>query len=110
MYFCDPQQSFYVMLQRAKKRGIVNNLFYVLVTDCFIMNSKFLLTPDPETNELFLIHKQHPACLIKIIDTKPIILRIVDMFEEIEEGEILEYSFLEDAKHFLRRALTEQMI
>jgi S-adenosylmethionine hydrolase len=63
---------------------------------------KFLLAPDYKTNELYILHRQYPACLIHVIQTIPVTFKIIDLYDEIESEELLKCSFLEDAKTFFK--------
>lgn len=61
---------------------------------------KFLFAPDHETNELYILHRHYPACLIQVIQTLPVTFRIVDLYDEIEESLLVTHPFMGQAKAF----------
>jgi hypothetical protein len=63
---------------------------------------KFLFAPDHEGKELYILHREFPACLIQVIQSTPVTFRIVDLYDEINQDELLRHPFLEDAKKFWR--------
>jgi hypothetical protein len=64
--------------------------------------TKFLLSIDPEAGELYILHRQFPACLIHVVQTTPLTFRIVDLYDNIEESELLKHPFLDDAKKYFK--------
>lgn len=51
--------------------------------------TKFLLCVDKENNELYVLHREFPACLIYVEQTKtPINFVVFDLFEENQEESI----------------------
>ena len=64
---------------------------------------KFLLCPDGIKEQLFILHRQYPACLIQIVQTVPVTFRIVDLYDDIEESGLVTHPFLEEAKSFFRQ-------
>lgn len=63
-------------------------------------SGKFLFAPDDQ--DLFILHRQFPACLIQILQTTPVTFRIVDLYDKIDESELVMHPFLEEAKKFWR--------
>lgn len=63
---------------------------------------KFLLAVDRENNDLFILHREFPACLIQIIQTTPVTFRVVDLYDDIADHELLKHPFFEEAKTFWR--------
>jgi hypothetical protein len=61
---------------------------------------KFLFAPDHEANELYILHREFPACLIQVVQTTPVTFRIVDLYDDIEQSELIEHPFFEEAKRF----------
>lgn len=61
---------------------------------------KFLFAPDHEANELYILHREFPACLIQVIQTTPATFQIVDLYDDIRGDELLKHPFLEEAKKF----------
>lgn len=64
---------------------------------------KFLFSVDPLENELYILHRQYPACLIHVVQTTPATFRVVDLYDEIENDELLSHPFLNDAKSFWKQ-------
>lgn len=61
---------------------------------------KFLFSVDHQAGELYILHRAFPACLIQVVQTVPATFRIVDLYSDIENDELLAHPFLEDAKLF----------
>lgn len=64
--------------------------------------AKFLFAPDADKGELFILHRQFPACLIQVIQTTPVTFRAVDLYDNIEEADLLVHPFWEEVKEFWR--------
>lgn len=62
----------------------------------------FLLAPDHQAGELYLLHRRHPACLIHVVQTNPATFRIVDNYSDLSPDELAIDPFLEDAKKFFK--------
>lgn len=62
--------------------------------------AKFLFAPDAATNQLYILHRQFPACLIQVIQTTPVALRCVDLYDDIEEADLAVHPFWEEVKEF----------
>lgn len=62
----------------------------------------FLFAPDSKSGELYLLHRSHPACLIHIIQTTPVVFRIVDNYSDLDADELAIHPFLEKAKQFYK--------
>lgn len=67
-----------------------------------LITPKFLFAPDHEKSELYILHRQYPACLIHVIQTTPITFLIVDLYDKIPQNKLLKHPFLEEAKTFFR--------
>ncbi len=67
-----------------------------------IFEPKFLFAPDHKSNELYILHRHFPACLIQVVQTAPATFRIIDLYDNIEEKELATHHFLEEAKAFWR--------
>jgi len=64
---------------------------------------KFMFTVDPLNNELYILHRQFPACLIHIVQETPVRLIIEDIYDEMgNPADILTMPFIEEAKSFWR--------
>ena len=66
--------------------------------------TKFLLCPDDENKELYILHREYPACLIWIKQETPVSFVVQDLYDEMENvNDILEMSFVQEAKDFFNR-------
>ena len=66
--------------------------------------TKFLLCPDDENKELYILHREHPACLIWIKQETPVSFVVQDLYDEMENvNDILGMSFVQEAKDFFNR-------
>lgn len=63
---------------------------------------KFLLCPDDKNKQLYILHRQSPACLILVVQTVPVTFKIVDLYDDINEDDLATHPFLEEAKAFWR--------
>lgn len=70
---------------------------------------KFLLCPDEGKKQLYILHREFPACLILVVQTVPVMFKIVDLYDDIDEGDLATHPFLEEAKAFWRE-ITNQVI
>lgn len=67
---------------------------------------KFLFCPDPINNELYILHRNYPSCLILVKQELPARFIIVDLYDEVEnEADILLMPFVEEAKEFFRKQI-----
>lgn len=62
----------------------------------------FILAPDHQAGELYILHRGHPACLIHVVQTNPATFRIVDNYSDLDPEELAIHPFLEDAKTFFK--------
>lgn len=66
--------------------------------------TKFLLCPDDENKELYILHREYPSCLIWIKQETPVSFVVQDLYDEMENvNDILEMSFVQEAKDFFNR-------
>lgn len=63
---------------------------------------KFLLCPDANNNELYILDRHYPACLIQVVQTVPVTFKLVDLYDKIDESELAVHPFLDEAKSFFR--------
>lgn len=64
---------------------------------------KFLLSIDPVNKELFILHREYPACLIEVRQETPLRFIVQDLFDDMDDpNEILNMSFVQEAKDFFR--------
>ncbi|MBN8833749.1 MAG: hypothetical protein BGO53_08960 [Sphingobacteriales bacterium 39-19] len=68
-----------------------------------MIGNKFLFAPDHTINELFILHRAFPACLIQVVQTTPATFRIVDLYDQIDEADLLKHPFLKEAQEFWRQ-------
>lgn len=65
---------------------------------------KFLIAIDPDNNQLYILHRQYPACLIWIKQEIPVRFIILDLYDEVENVEsILIMPFIQEAKDFYQQ-------
>lgn len=63
---------------------------------------RFMLCPDKETGQLYILHRDFPACLIQVIQTTPVTFKVVDIYDTIDEEELAIHPFMNEAKEFFR--------
>jgi len=64
----------------------------------------FLLSVDPINNELYILHRNFPACLIWVKQEIPMRFVIQDLYDEVENNnEILNMPFVQAAKDFFKK-------
>ncbi len=63
--------------------------------------TKFLICPDATTEELYILHREFPACLIWIKQETPVRFIVMDLYDDIEDvNSILQMPFVQEAKDF----------
>lgn len=63
--------------------------------------TKFLLCPDHKANELYILHREFPACLIWVKQETPLRFIVMDLYDEMENtNDILQMDFVQEAKTF----------
>lgn len=73
------------------------------VVDDGKISPKFLLSIDHENNELYILHRQYPSCLIWVKQETPVRFIVQDLYDELENpADILNMPFAEDAKAYYR--------
>ena len=64
---------------------------------------KFMLSIDHENNELYILHRHFPSCLIWIKQETPVRFIIQDLYDNMENpADILNMPFVEEAKAYYR--------
>lgn len=64
---------------------------------------KFMLAIDFQRNELYILHRQFPSCLIQIKQEIPVRFIVQDLYDEVPNpSDILGMPFVEEAKAFYR--------
>ncbi|MEC5157033.1 hypothetical protein [Chryseobacterium sp. MP_3.2] len=76
--------------------------------------TKFLLCVDKENNELYVLHREFPACLIYVEQTKtPINFVVFDLYEEDQKKstEVLtsDYFKKELREYFISQSVSENL-
>lgn len=72
---------------------------------------KFLFCPDPINNELYILHRNYPSCLIHVKQELPARFIIVDLYDEVEnEADILTMSFVHEAKEFFKKQAKDNLL
>jgi hypothetical protein len=65
---------------------------------------KFLLSVDPVKNELYILHRNYPSCLIWVKQEIPARFILLDLYDDVEDvNEILRMPFVQDAKDFYKK-------
>lgn len=68
-----------------------------------IITPKFLLSVDFVNNELYILHRQYPSCLMQIKQETPVRFIVQDLYDDVANpGDILGMPFVEEAKAFYR--------
>lgn len=69
--------------------------------------TKFLICPDDKAKELYILHREFPACLIWIKQETPVRFIILDLYDKVENvNDILEMDFVQEAKEFYNNIAT----
>ena len=64
---------------------------------------KFLFSVDPINRELYILHRQYPACLIWVKQETPARFIIQDLFDDVDDvNEIINMPFVQEAKDFFK--------
>lgn len=72
--------------------------------------TKFLICPDNETNELYILHRDYPACLIWVKQEIPVRFIVMDLYDEVQnEKDILNMPFVQDAKDFFNNQVIHSL-
>lgn len=72
--------------------------------------TKFLLCPEKETSELYILHREYPACLIWVKQETPVRFIVMDLYDEVEnEKDILNMPFVQDAKDFFNNQVINSL-
>lgn len=71
---------------------------------------KFLFCPDSENNELYILHRNFPSCLIWVKQETPVRFIILDLYDELEnEADILNMAFVQEAKDFYSKMVEKSL-
>lgn len=65
---------------------------------------KFLFSVDPIKKELYILHRQYPACLIWVKQEIPARFILLDLYDEMNNtNDILSMPFIQEAKDFFKK-------
>lgn len=65
--------------------------------------NKFLMTVDPNNKELYILHRQFPACLLWVKQEIPARFILQDLYDEVKNvDEIIGMPFIQEAKDFYK--------
>ena len=65
---------------------------------------KFMFSVDTINQELYILHRQYPACLIHIFQEIPVRFIIEDLYDDVDNpADILTMPFVEEAKDFFKK-------
>jgi len=68
------------------------------------IHPKFMMVVDPENNELYILHRQFPSCLIQVKQEIPMRFIVQDLYDDMDNpADILKMPFVEEAKEFFRQ-------
>ena len=72
--------------------------------------TKFLLCPDHVGNELYILHREFPACLIWVKQETPVRFIVMDLYDDMEDtNDILQMDFVQDAKDFFNNYIANSI-
>jgi len=82
--------------------AFVNKYLNEKVPDEYIQ-PKFMFTVDPVNQELYILHRQFPSCLIHVVQEIPARFVIDDLYDDMDNpNDILNMPFVGEAKAFWR--------
>lgn len=62
---------------------------------------EFLMCPDPVANQLYILHRNEPVCLIHVVQSTPIRFVVQELYTEMDNpDDILNMPFVQRAKDF----------
>lgn len=88
---------------------VVNNMVNQKIPDEHI-HPKFMMVVDPVNNELYILHRQYPSCLIQVKQEIPMRFIVQDLYDDMDNpAYILTMPFVEEAKKFFRKYSEKNM-
>lgn len=67
------------------------------------IHPKFMMVVDPENNELYILHRQFPSCLIHVKQEIPVQFIVQDLYDDMDNpADIFTMPFVEEAKKYFR--------
>lgn len=74
------------------------------------IHPKFMMVVDPANNELYILHRQYPSCLIHVKQEIPMRFIVQDLYDDMDNpADILAMPFVEEAKTFFREYSEKNM-
>ena len=69
-----------------------------------IKKNKFLFSVDPINKELYILHREFPACLIWVKQEIPVKFVIQDLYDDVKNvNEIVNMPFVQEAKDYYKK-------
>jgi hypothetical protein len=66
--------------------------------------TKFLICPDETNREMYILHREFPACLIWVKQETPVRFIVLDLYDDMDNpNEILTMPFVQEAKDFFNK-------
>ncbi|MFC2114522.1 hypothetical protein ACFLRI_04165 [Bacteroidota bacterium] len=66
---------------------------------------KFSLFVHEDTNEMCVLHREFPSCLVRLERFNPELFNIAKLYEDISIEEAINHPFIEDMKAFVQSEL-----
>jgi len=83
--------------------AVINKMINKKVYDKLI-DPKFLISINPKDNQLYILHRQWPSCLIWVKQEIPMRFIVQDLYDDMENpADILNMPFVEEAKLFFKK-------
>lgn len=71
---------------------------------------KFLVCIDKEENQMYILHRLYPACLIQVTQETPVRFVVQDLYDDMDNPEdILTMGFVQEAKDFFKKIVEDGM-
>ena len=80
----------------------MNKKLIVLNERVSIEDTRFLLSLNKESKELYILHREYPRCLIYIEPTTPVNFIVIDFFEDSKDEKAIEILVSVDFKKDLK--------
>lgn len=65
--------------------------------------TKFLLCVDSYSKELYILHRENPQCLFWVKQEIPVILVLIEIYDDFDLESILNMPFIKEAKDFFKK-------
>lgn len=71
---------------------------------------KFMLVPDDENKQLYILHRHFPACLILVKQETPVRFIIQDLYDDVDSvNDLVDMPFVQQAKDFFFEYLDKNL-